>query len=279
MKIKTITSMMLSLFIVSCAQLVEEKNEIKLYVFDCGTIEVSDISVFSPGFDKGVAKTLKNTCYLIDHPKGKLIWDTGLADGLINKKDGMTNGVFHLSVQKTLASQLKEINIDPNSIDYIALSHFHFDHSGNANLFKNAKLLIQKEEFAAIYSKDPTKFHFDPNSYSKINKEAAVVLDGDFKVFGDDSVVILKTVGHTPGHQALKLELASEGPVVLSGDLYHFEKNRKFRRVPSFNYNVGSSKKSMEKIEDLLVKENATLWIQHDPKQFKKFKFSPSFYQ
>jgi N-acyl homoserine lactone hydrolase len=279
MKLKTITSMMLTLLLMSCAQVSETKNTVKLYVFDCGTIEVSDISVFSPGHDKGVAKTLKNTCYLIDHPMGKLIWDTGLADALINKKDGMTNGVFHLSVQKTLASQLKAINIDPKSIDYMALSHFHFDHSGNANLFENAKLLIQKEEFAAIYSKDPTKYHFDPKSYSKIKKDRAVILNGNYNVFGDDSVMILKTIGHTPGHQSLKLKLKTLGTIVLSGDLYHFEKNRKFRRVPSFNYNAKSSKESMQEIEYLLIKENATLWIQHDPKQFAKFKFSPSFYR
>lgn len=279
MKFKLLSGIMLALIITSCSQINTVENKMKLYVLDCGTIDVADISAFSPGHDKGVKKTLKNTCYLVDHPKGKMIWDTGLPDGLVEKKNGLTNGGFHLTVTKTLKSQLKEINIDPSEVKYIALSHFHFDHSGNANLFKDSALIIQKEEFSAIYSKNAKKYHFDPKSYSKLDKKKAIVIDGDYKVFGDDLVTIIKTVGHTPGHQSLKLELESEGTVVLSGDLYHFEKNRKHKRVPGFNFNKKTTIQSMNKIEDLLAKENATLWIQHDPVQFTKFKLSPQFYK
>lgn len=278
MKLTKLFSLTLALFLMSCSQMSTNTQKLKLYVFDCGTIDVADVSVFSPGHDKGVKKTLKNTCYLIDHPKGKMIWDTGLPDGLVANKKGFTNGAFHLTVKKTLESQLREINIDPKTIDYIALSHFHFDHSGNANLFENSKLVIQKEEFKAIYSKDPTKFHFDPKSYSKLAKDNAIVIDGDYKVFGDDLVTIIKTIGHTPGHQSLKLKLESEGTVILSGDLYHFEKNRKHKRVPGFNFNKKTTKQSMKKVDKILSKENATLWIQHDPVQFTKFKLSPSSY-
>ena len=279
MKRIALFSTFLTILLASCGPLTTTKQKIKLYVFDCGNIDVSDISVFSPGHDKGQKKTLKNTCYLIDHPKGKLIWDTGLPDGLISKKNGVTNGVFHLTVKKTLEEQLRDVNVDPKTIDYIALSHFHFDHSGNTNLFENSRLLIQKEEFDAIYSKDAKKYHFDPQSYSKLSKENAIVLDGRYQVFGDDLVTIIKTVGHTPGHQSLMLRLEDEGNVVLSGDLYHFEKNRKHKRVPSFNYDKKTTKESMRQVDELLKKENATLWIQHDPVQYTKFKFSPKYYQ
>lgn len=273
--------MMFTLLILvsSCSFFERAKDtQLRLYVFDCGTINVSDVSVFSPGYDKGVKKTLRNTCYLIDHPNGKLIWDTGLPDALVASKDGFTNGVFHLTVQKTLESQIAELGINTSDIKYLALSHFHFDHSGNANLFKDSSLIIQREEFEAIYSKDPSHFHFDPNSYSMINKDKAIVISGDYDVFGDGTVKIIRTIGHTPGHQALKIKLKNEGEIVLSGDVFHFEKNRKFKRIPIFNFNSSDSESSMNKIEELVKKTDAVLWIQHDPEQFEKFKFSPKYY-
>jgi len=115
------------LLFISCAQVQSQKTKIKLYVFDCGENKVKDISLFSPGIDKGLERTLVARCYLIKHPKGLLMWDTGLSDSLITKPNGLSvrNGAFVLSVNKTLESQLKELNIAPSSVDYLAFSHMH----------------------------------------------------------------------------------------------------------------------------------------------------------
>jgi len=273
--------LLLTILFISCAEVQTDKPKIKLYVFDCGENNVKDISIFSPGFDKGVQKTLVARCYLISHPQGLLMWDTGLSDSISNKPDGLSvrNGVFTLSVKKTLSSQLKELKIDPQSIDYLAFSHMHPDHSGNANLFKNSKVLLQSKEFEAAFGSNPKKYSFNKQLYSEIQIKNIIKLNDDYDVFGDGSVKIIKTPGHTPGHQSLYIDLPKTGKIVLSGDLYHFQKNRTYKRVPSFNFDKEMTKRSMDKLEAFLVKNKATLWIQHDPDQAKTIKLSPAYYE
>ncbi len=268
----------LALLLVSCTS-TKKDNAVKLYVFDCGNITVSDVSVFSPGVDKGKKKHLTNSCYLIIHPKGNMIWDTGLPDGLIKKKNGHTNGPFHLSVKNTLESQLKEIGMSPADITHLGLSHFHFDHTGNSNLFTNAALLIQNAEYKAAFGKNPKKYHFSPDSYAKLDKKKIKVLKGDYDVFGDGVVTIKAAPGHTPGHQVLYINLLESGPIVLSGDLYHFTKNRKHKRVPSFNFDKKQTLMSMKHIEDFVKRKKAKFWIQHDKEVNQKIKHSPKFYR
>jgi len=270
-------SLLATLF--SCARLTDT-NTTKLYVFDCGEITVKDISLFSPGVDIGVTKKLTNSCYLIVHPKGNLLWDTGLSDDLILKEEGMkvAEGMFHLQVKNTLVSQLKKINFAPNDIDIVALSHLHFDHTGNLNLFKNAQVLIQKEELSAAFSNRAEQLHFDPKTYSKIKKSQFKGISGSYDVFGDKSIVIHEAKGHTPGHQVLLVNLREEGPIILSGDLFHFEKNRDHKRIPALNFDKQQSMQAINKIENLVNEKNAKLWIQHDYDQNLTIRHSPNYY-
>jgi N-acyl homoserine lactone hydrolase len=254
-------------------------NPLTLHVFECGKIEVRDESLFSPGVNKGKTKQMVDSCYLIQHEKGTLVWDTGLNDALGEKGIEAWEGAFFMSVPKTLASQLDEIAIKPEEIDFLGISHFHGDHTGNANLFSNAQLIIQQEEFDAAFGADATKFGFNPGSYDQIDKEKIKVISGDNDVFGDGSVIIKRAVGHTPGHQVLFLNLAQTGPVVLSGDLYHFTSNRDHKRVPSFNFNKEQTLEAMDDIEAFVKEKNAQLWIQHDLEQNSMIKHSPEFYQ
>lgn len=269
------------LLITACSTGKMENKEVgpKLYVFDCGHITVSDVSIFSPGHDKGKVKKLVDSCYLIRHPKGDFLWDTGLPDSLAAMEKGLQNGPFHLKVQSTLMGQLADLGLMPKDIEMVGISHYHFDHTGNLNNFTSSKVLIQKEEYDAAYSKNAAKFGFKPESYAKIDKKNYQVVDGDQDVFGDGSVVILKTVGHTPGHQSLLIRLKGQKPIILTGDLYHFQKNRQYRRIPSFNFNVEQTRASFVKIDDVLEKEKAELWIQHDKEQRADRKLSPAFYQ
>ncbi|GAA6136071.1 N-acyl homoserine lactonase family protein [Oceaniserpentilla sp. 4NH20-0058] len=255
------------------------KPNLTLHVFECGNIEVRDISMFSPGIDKGVTKELTNSCYLIRHEKGTMIWDTGFIDAIGENGAEGFGGMIKMTVTNPLSKQLAEININPADIDYIGISHFHGDHTGNTNLFSNAALLIQQAEYNAAFGPAPEKFGFNPPSYAQLDKSKFKILNGDHDVFGDGNVVIKSAPGHTPGHQMLYINLPESGPIVLSGDLYHFTKNRTHKRVPSFNFNKEQTLVAMEAIENFVKDENAQFWIQHDKEQNATIKHSPEFYK
>ena len=178
-----------------------------------------------------------------------------------------------------LVEQLQQIGLTPEQVNYVGVSHFHFDHTGNLNLFKNAKILLQQQELDAAFSSDAEKYYFDPASYAQLSVDNFKPLSGQYDVFGDQSVVIYPAKGHSPGHQVLLLDLKQQGAIVLSGDLYHFESNRAHQRVPMVNFDKQQSKLAMQEIEKLITNKKAELWIQHDLEQDKKRKHSPDFYQ
>ena len=253
---------------------------IRLYVFNCGTIDVLDISRFNPAATKGEHKTLTNSCYLVVHPKGTLMWDTGLPDELADMPGGSTMpDAFVKSVTHTLASQLQEIGYDPDKISYLGLSHMHGDHTGNTHLFPHATLLLQMEEYAAAFGPDPDKVGFDPTNYPTLHANPVRTLQGDFDVFGDGTAIIKSTPGHSPGHQSLYLKLAKSGNILLSGDLVHFTSNWQNKVVPAFNFDQQASLQTMLETEQFLKKNNAVLWIQHDREQNAGIRHAPAYYE
>lgn len=253
---------------------------LRLYAFNCGSIGVQDVSVFHPGIGKDQHKLLTNSCYLIVHPKGSLMWDAGLPDALVQIPEGKTAyKIFNFRVTKTLASQLKEIGVAPESVNYLGISHMHGDHNGNAHLFPRATLLMQKEEYAAAFGPEPGKYGFDPSSYPTLRSNIVKLLEGDHDVFGDGTVVIKRTLGHTPGHQALFVKLAKSGNILLSGDFVHFTDNWVHKRVPGFNFDQEQSRKTMQEMETFLKANQATLWIQHDLEQNATIKHAPAYYE
>ncbi|MES2298935.1 MAG: N-acyl homoserine lactonase family protein [Pseudomonadota bacterium] len=253
---------------------------LRLYVFDCGSVDVADVSVFSPGFGKGEHKALTDSCYLVVHPKGTLMWDTGFGDALAAMPDGQkVSDVFHVRLKKALAVQFKEIGVVPESVNYLGLSHMHFDHIGNVGLFPKSTLLMQKEEYDAAFGPDAAKFGNDPGKYPTLQANPVKTLTGDYDVFGDGSVMIKRALGHTPGHQALYLKLAKTGNVLLSGDLAHFTENWDKRRVPSFNFDEPQSVQTMNEVAAFLKANKAVLWIQHDAEQNAKIKHAPAYHE
>jgi len=254
-------------------------SALRLYVFNCGTIDVLDVSVFQPGIGKGERKTLTNSCYLVVHPKGTLLWDAGLPDALVQTPEGKTfMNTFVLRVSKTLAAQLKEIGYAPETISNLGISHMHGDHVGNVDLFPRAMLLMQKEEYEAAFGPEPGKYGFDPAAYSTLRSNPVKTLEGDYDVFGDGTVVIKRMLGHTPGHQTLYVRLPKTGNIFLSGDLVHYTDNWVHKRVPSFNFDKERSIKSMEETEQFLKANHAILWIQHDLEQNAGIKHAPAYY-
>ena len=238
----------------------------RLYVLNCGENDTKDLSAWSPGFNEGKAFEFSDSCYLIRHAKGWLLWESGVPDAIADKPDGVVvgKGMLTLHLRKTLRSQLYGLGVAPADISFLGFSHFHGDHVGNANLFTAATLFIQQAEYDAAFGPDAAKSGFNAALYDKLRDVPTVKLDGDYDIFGDGSVVIYSTPGHTPGHQSLLIRLPKTGPVLLSGDAVHFQENWENRRVPARNFNKEQSLASMQKLADILDREHAKLWINHD---------------
>ena len=169
------------------------------------------------------------------------------------------------------------MQVSPADVDYLALSHLHYDHAGNANMFAGSTWLVQRPEREAAFG-DAQGF-FDRSLYADLESAETVILGGDHDVFGDGSVVIKSAPGHTPGHQVLFVKLTDPGPVVLSGDLYHFPENRTLKRVPTFNYDEAQTLESMDLVEDFLIETGTKLWIEHDSAANARLRKSPAFYE
>ncbi len=245
----------------------------RLYVLDCGQNIGKDQSRWSPGVNEGKSIEFSDNCYLIRHAKGLLLWDTGIPDAVAAMPDGMVvaNGAITQRRAKTLAAQLAEIGVKPADITYVALSHTHGDHVGNVALFPSSTILIQGAEYDWAMTQ-PAKPAFEPTQ--TIEK-----LTGDRDVFGDGSVMILSTPGHTPGHQSLLVVLAKTGPVLLSGDAVHFRDNWDNRRVPSMNVNREQTLASMQRIAGVMETRKAQLWINHDKDQSAQLRHAPAYYE
>jgi len=250
-----------------------------MYVFDCGENQTNDVSGWSPEANAGKYWEFSAHCYLIRHAKGLMLWDAGLADSIAASPEGVTRGkgAIRSIVRKTLASQLAEIGVKPEEITHIAFSHSHADHVGNANYFTQARLYIQEPEYQAAFGPNAARFGFDPSNYDKLRSDIVLKLNGDYDVFGDGSVTIVSTPGHTPGHQSLLVRLPKRGAVVLSGDITHFEDNWVHGRVPIYNFSRDQSRESMERIAALLKVNKAQLWINHDKAQSAGIPKSPAY--
>ncbi|UGX97560.1 N-acyl homoserine lactonase family protein [Bradyrhizobium barranii subsp. barranii] len=251
----------------------EKSGVEKLYVLNCGEGTAGDISRWTPGLNEGKSMDFVDSCYLIKHSsKGCFLWDTGIADAVA----AMPNGLVPADPKavtwrrpKTLAAQLEQLGLKPDDVKAMAVSHTHPDHTGNVELFPEAMLYVQKAEYDWPGANNEPRFK---------PSHPVELLAGDKDVFGDGSVTILSTPGHTPGHQSLLVKLPKTGAVVLSGDAVHFKDNWDNRRVPSMNANKDQSAASMQKIADTLTKDKAQLWINHDKAQRDSQKMAPEFY-
>jgi len=253
----------------------------RLYVLDCGQGHATDQSRWSPGVNVGVPLDIVDNCYLIHHAQGYLLWDSGISDRVAALAGGEIGAGTALSWRKpkTLAAQLDQIGVKPSDVRYIAVSHTHPDHVGNVDLFPTATLLIQKAEYDWAFAPkgNPTFFASGVPRFSP--DHPTMKLEGDHDVFGDGSVMIISTPGHTPGHQSLLLHLPKTGWLVLSGDAVHFKENWDHRRVPGINFDKDQTLASMQRIADLLAEHHAELWINHDKAQSDAQRHAPDHYE
>ena len=240
----------------------------ELVVFPCGKIESSDRSLWSPGVDVDVEHKMVASCYLIRHEKGLMVWDTGIPAFVASKPEGVpiAGGKINLFLDKPFPQSLKDYGVDPKKIKHLAISHMHADHAGNANAFTQATWYIQEDEHNAAFGPLAKKLNFLSTTYDQLSSENTVKLNGYHDVYGDGSVMLIPAPGHTPGHQVALVQLPS-GPVLLSGDLWHFESNQTHSRIPGFNYDTKQTLDSIKSVNALIAVTGAKLLIQHDQQQ------------
>lgn len=250
---------------------------IKLYAFDCGRIDVSDFANFSDTGDyNNKAAQLGDPCFLIVHPKGVLLWDTGFPDALIKKPE--TAGVFHLTKSTAINDNLKKIALKPNDIKFVSVSHSHIDHAGALDQFPKSTWILQNSE--VTYAKTrPSPFVVNIAGLKNWKSAHKIMISGDYDVFGDGTVQILSTPGHTPGHQALMVKLPQAGTIILSGDEYHQRSSFETLRIPVFNTSRAETMASSDRIKGLLKTTNARLIIQHDDNDINGLPKFPEYLQ
>jgi N-acyl homoserine lactone hydrolase len=247
-------------------------NDLKrMYVLDCGRLIAKDQSRWTPGVNAGQPREFSNSCYLFQHERGTLLWETGVPDSVTEHKDGFTspNGAVVWFRDKTLKEQLASLGLKPDDLTYVAISHTHGDHVGNAKLFVKSKILMQKLEHEFAMSTTPKPL----NDNQKVE-----LLSGDRDVFGDGSLTLISTPGHTPGHQSLLVKLPKTGALILTGDLVHFRYMWDNQIVPPFNFNQEQSLASIRRVARLLTEHKAQLWIGHDKDNSAKIRRAPKYY-
>src|SRR5579872_2967691 len=237
-------------------------QSVRLYVFDNGIIKDTDVTRYHFKKEEIAEPNFVVCSYLIVHPKGTLMFDAGSIPDA-NFKEGVTPTTLNRYVAtKTLKSQLTAVGYAPKDITYFALSHYHGDHIANSNDFAGSTWVVQKPERDAMFAENsPVKEQLPLFSQLK-NSKTKILEAKDFDVFGDGTVVIKAAYGHTPGHQVVYVKLAKSGPILLSGDLYHYREERFTDKTPVFEFNGPQSLASRAKIEAFLKTSGAQLWIE-----------------
>ena len=249
--------------------------DLSLWRLDCGEFVInqygafcSDTFQYPPG-----PRRIVGSCYLVRHGDRYMLWDTGLTDALVGT--GFSNAAQTLTVRRSLVDQLRDIDIRPDQVETIGISHWHFDHTGQARHFPQARLLMGRGDIELLRRDPPV----DEDSARGLahwltGGGTLEALDGDRDVFGDGRVVMLDLPGHTPGHYALLVRLES-GPVLLSGDLYHFTEQVENRGIPPFNHDRADTLASMDRYDRIARNLGARTIIQHEPADIAKLPAFP----
>jgi N-acyl homoserine lactone hydrolase len=256
---------------------VQAAPDVKLYTMDCGRFTTGNAEMFSDeGAYNGFSVELVNPCYLIRHPAGDLLWDTGIPSAAATAPPEESNG-FQTTLERTLEDQLTELGLTPDDIEFVSFSHSHFDHVGNANLFANATWIVDADELAWMF-RDEARASPEFANYSQLEQSTQILIEGEntHDVFGDGSVVIHQAPGHTPGHTVLFVKFAISGPALLSGDMWHLAEARERRTVPQFNTDREQTLASMDKVEQLARQSGARVVRQHVPEDFDELPAFPA---
>jgi N-acyl homoserine lactone hydrolase len=255
-------------------------KSVRLYVFDNGVIKGLDPATFHFKKEELATTDMVVCSYLIVHPKGTLMWDTGAIPDADLRADGTPVTQERFTATKTLKSQLAAVGYAPKDITYFGLSHYHVDHIANANDFAGSTWLVQQPERDAMFAEKGGAPVAQRAKYIALKDSKTKILNGqDYDLFGDGTVVIKAAYGHTSGHQVVYLKLAKTGPILLAGDLYHYQEERNTDKTPTFEFDRDQSLASRAAIEAFIKKTGAQLWIEHDLAHFDQLKKAPGYYE
>jgi len=280
MRFKSSVQTLIILGLAACQQSTADKeaaasaSDIRLYALDCGSIIMPANPLDSTdSYPDDELRYLPVPCYLIRHPEGDFMWDAGLPDAL--HENPQIAPQLKSWVERPMEDQLIEIGVPPADVEYLALSHSHFDHAGNAPLFTNAKWIVMQSELSFSGSKFAKDLGFVLDMQNSPAEK--IIIDDDYDVFSDGTVKVITTPGHTAGHLSLFINLPNSGPLLFTGDLYHFAESRENQLVPDFNFNAEQTRQSMEKFEAIATDTGARVIIQHIRSDFESFPRFPGY--
>jgi N-acyl homoserine lactone hydrolase len=257
----------------------------RLYVLDGGVL-ASETARYRLTDADVEEVPLSVASFLIVHPRGLLLWDAGaVADAERGGPVGFEQRILRRDNQERfvklgqpLLAQIKSAGYEPADVTHLALSHYHWDHTADANAFAGATWLVTKLERDAMFSANPPGGS-RPETFSALKASRAEIIDDDeHDVFGDGTVIMKQAHGHTEGHMVLYVKLARTGPVLLSGDLYHYPAERTLGRLPTFEVSEDETKAARAEVERFLQRTGAQLWIQHDLVAHRKLRKAPEYY-
>lgn len=240
----------------------------KVYALDCGRL-TAPMEAFVEG-EPGMA-TVPVLSFLIDHPKGRVVFDTGMPAGLrANPDDAIGRYLARIfsapdfTPAQDIDKQLEAIGVDPGSIDTVVNSHLHFDHCAGNHLLPNARIIVQRREAEAVREAGPPKHGFYAGSM--LEGRDVKEVDGELDLFGDGRVTLLPTYGHTPGHQSLRLRCDS-GETVLAGDCCYFHRTLRDERLPALVHDRQEQLRSIARLR-AMAERGAQIIAGHDPDQY-----------
>lgn len=252
-------------------------TDIRLYTLDCGQIDFSDMATFADtGEHNGQRGVMPVTCFLIHHGSDWMLWDAGLGDEIAADPAGREMVGLHFRVPRTLASQLAELGLTPDDIRYVALSHLHADHSGNAAMFPHATFLVSPTELRWA-SGSPTPDGVQTDRVAAVLRSKIEPVPADRDVFGDGSMRMVSTPGDTVGHHSLMVHLAHAGWLILTGDVAHFDVNYAHDLVPVGNASRAETIASIGRVKGLATTYRAQVVIQHAAKVFERMPRFPAY--
>ncbi|MEZ5921351.1 MAG: N-acyl homoserine lactonase family protein [Parvularculaceae bacterium] len=255
-----------------------EVSAMRLYVFDCGHFEIADMNAYdSSGAQNGKPGSLVNTCFMVRHPKGDLVWEAGIPDKIESAPDGVVSGGYKMTLPKTLKGQLDRIGVPPRAVEYFAVADFNADHVGNANLFKDSTFILSERARDAMFGADAKKDAANYASYADLEATKKATFADSYDVFGDGSAIVISMPGPKPGHAALFINLPHTGPLLLSGDLFYTQEGRANRAIPTFNNDAAATRQSFDAFEQIADQGGARVIVEHDPDDFEKLPRAPAY--
>lgn len=252
--------------------------DVRLYALDTGLIQCADYALYSPAAPAGTYAEMSVRSYLVAHPDGLLLWDTGIADAIAARPDGERLNETHVfRVPTTLRTQLEALGHAPADIGLLGLSHLHIDHVGNLDLFPDATALMQRAEYDAAYGPDAEALTYIPETYAALDQSKIQKIAGRHDVFGDGTVVTVPLPGHTPGHQGLLVALPETGRVLLAGDLAYSVADYTAGAVRALNVDLDASRRSIDAAKALEA-TGVKIWLHHDIDAQREIETAPMYH-